>query len=119
LHSNDDDDGQIVGNNSFATAATLATYNNLSLLSVSPANPGQVLDFGRLLPPDNATPGFRYVVDAIPNGTGNYNLGLIVYDKNFTRIHEYRHVGRRLGADFFAVVNAGRITSGSRRSVIV
>lgn len=71
----------------FASAAVLATYNNLSLLASSPAYPGQVatrVDYFRL---DNATSGFKYTVDAIPNGTGNYNLGILVYDKNFTQVY--------------------------------
>ncbi|HKZ84495.1 MAG TPA: hypothetical protein VJ793_12640 [Anaerolineae bacterium] len=77
---------EVPGNNSFATAATLATYTSLSLLAVSPAPPGQVPTLDDYFRLDNATPGFKYTVDAIPNGTGNYNLGIIVYDNSFTAV---------------------------------
>jgi len=99
---------EIVGNNSFATAATLATYNNLSLLAISPAPPGPAPTLDDYFRLDNATPGFKYTVEAIPNGTGNYNLGLIVYDKNFTPVLTDTNTldGVSARVELFAVANA-------------
>jgi hypothetical protein len=73
-----------LGNNSFASAAILASYSNLTLAQGNKDQ--QVLtedDYFRL---DNAIAGLVYIVDAIPVGAGNYNLGLVVYNSSFTPI---------------------------------
>ncbi len=66
-------------------AVALADYGNLAL--VSPGAPGQErpvhTDWFRL---DNAQIGALYTVEALPNRTTNYNLGLIVYDSDLNPI---------------------------------
>ncbi|MFN3762584.1 MAG: hypothetical protein ACK4WK_05200 [Anaerolineae bacterium] len=71
-------------NQSFSTAAILANYTGLALVQGVPGeakNPSE--DYFRL---DNAVPGWTYEVDAVPDGVGNYNLGIIVYDAAQTPI---------------------------------
>ncbi|MGC9397656.1 MAG: hypothetical protein ACP5HM_00795 [Anaerolineae bacterium] len=69
------------GNHDFFTAATLAEYTGQSL--VGDGTPSQLLetqpDFYRL---DNASVGTQYTVRALPDKTTNYNLGIVVYDRN-------------------------------------
>lgn len=66
-------------------AVPLADYGNLAL--VADGAPGDELpvhrDWFRL---DNAVVGGAYTVEAIPNRTVNYNLGIIVYDANLNPI---------------------------------
>jgi len=72
------------GINSFSTAAILADYNGLALVQGNrgdAVNPEE--DYFRL---DNAVMGWTYEVYAIPDGLGNYNLGIIVYDASYTPI---------------------------------
>ncbi len=74
----------IPGNNSFDTAAILADYTGLALVQGVPGeakNPTE--DYFRL---DNAVVGWTYEVIAAPDGLGNYNLGIIVYDATRTPI---------------------------------
>ena len=70
--------------NSFSTAAMLADYSNLALVE---GGQGEALpsenDYFRL---NNAVPDWKYRVQAIPDSTGNYNLGLIAYDSNYQAI---------------------------------
>jgi hypothetical protein len=72
------------GINSFATAAILADYTGLALVT---GNIGDNVtpheDYFRL---DNATPGWTYRVTASPRTFGNYNLGMIAYDSSLTPI---------------------------------
>ena len=71
-------------NNSFATAAILADYTGLALVQGvlgEAKNPTE--DYFRL---DNAVLGWTYEVVAAPDGLGNYNLGIIVYDAAQTPI---------------------------------
>ncbi len=72
------------GINSFATAAILADYEGLALAS---GNRGAEVppeeDYFRL---DNAIVGYTYEVEAIPDGLGNYNLGIIVYNASYTPV---------------------------------
>jgi hypothetical protein len=75
----------VVGNYSFATAVDLINvFNNLSL---APGNLGQVVtvntQYFRL---PSAIVGMHYIVEGVPNGVGNYNLGIIVYDAAFTPV---------------------------------
>ncbi|MGB9872375.1 MAG: hypothetical protein ACPLYD_12015 [Anaerolineae bacterium] len=72
------------GINSFGTAAILADYTGLALVQ---GNKGDAVppeeDYFRL---DNAVVGWTYEVYAIPDGLGNYNLGIIAYDASYTPI---------------------------------
>ncbi len=73
------------GGNTFTTSHILASYYDLALVSGLPGqqhNPEQ--DYFRL---DNAIPGYRYVVSADPEGLGNYNLGIIIYNASYTPIY--------------------------------
>jgi hypothetical protein len=66
-----------VNNHSFQTAATLAPYTDQTLVTGAP---GEVLtpweDYYRL---DNALVNYRYTIQARPDFTNNYNLGMVVY----------------------------------------
>ncbi|MGC9469345.1 MAG: hypothetical protein ACP5HS_12190 [Anaerolineae bacterium] len=71
-------------NHSIDTAATIANYTGQSLLvGVGPHAEGSLVstqpDFYRL---DNASPGYKYTVQAKPDRTLNYNLGMIVYNRD-------------------------------------
>ncbi len=72
------------GINSFDDAAILANYTGLALAS---GNKGEEVnpeeDYFRL---DNATLHWSYAVQAVPDGVGNYNLAMIVYDHTRTPI---------------------------------
>jgi len=72
------------GINSFGNAAILADYYGLALAS---GNLGDDVvseeDYFRL---DNAIPGHTYDVRAVPDGLGNYNLGIVVYDAGYTPV---------------------------------
>ncbi len=68
------------GINSFDDAAILANYSGLALASGNKGdqvNPEE--DYFRL---DNATLHWSYAVQAVPDGVGNYNLAMIIYDSN-------------------------------------
>ncbi|HEY75693.1 MAG TPA: hypothetical protein G4O00_05865 [Thermoflexia bacterium] len=66
------------GINSFDDAAILADYEDLALVTGNKGderNPEE--DYFRL---DNAVPNWTYYVEAVPDGVGNYNLGIVVYN---------------------------------------
>jgi hypothetical protein len=67
-------------NHDFSTNIQLANYTNLSLVPAT-GTPGEVVpttpDFYRL---DNAVPGALYTIQAKPDRTINYNLGIRVYN---------------------------------------
>ncbi|MCD6344647.1 MAG: hypothetical protein J7M17_03465 [Anaerolineae bacterium] len=68
----------------FAHAATLADYNDLALVTGNQGDDRHPeKDYFRL---NNAVPGWKYRVQAIPDGVGNYNLGIIAYDSNYQAI---------------------------------
>ncbi len=71
------------GINSFDTAANLANYSGLALVAGPPGPRVAEEDYFVL---GSATPGFSYQVEAVPDGAGNYNLGLIVYDQDHRAI---------------------------------
>jgi len=64
-----------------------ATPPGRSGLALAPGNRDQHVtakdDWFRL---DNTTPGATYQIEAIPEATNNYNLGLIIYDSSLTAI---------------------------------
>jgi len=68
-------------NHTLDTAATIANYTDQTL--VPNGDPGAQLvtrpDFYRL---DNAAVGYRYTIQAKPDWTTNYNLGIIVYNRD-------------------------------------
>jgi hypothetical protein len=68
------------GNHSFEQAAGIANYEDQALVE-GPKNSLRtaLADYYRL---DNASPQTKYTVQAKPNWTTNYNLGIIVYNKN-------------------------------------
>ncbi len=67
-------------NHSFAQAAGIANYTDQALVSgpMDGVDTTQA-DYYRL---DNASPQTKYTVQAKPDWTTNYNLGIIVYDSN-------------------------------------
>lgn len=67
-------------NHSFAQSAGIANYTDQALVSGVEDGVGTTQsDFYRL---DNAIPQTKYTVQAKPDWTTNYNLGMIVYDKD-------------------------------------
>ncbi len=77
-----------IGNHTYDTAAQLSNYTEQTLTEGT-GYPTQTVaaqtweDFYRL---DNANLNHRYTVKAVPDKTVNYDLGIIVYDKNRTPI---------------------------------
>lgn len=76
-------------NDSFPEAASIANYADQTLVGTGDetlpkgsSHPTRS-DFYRL---DNATIDFSYTVSALPDRTTNYDLGIIVYDNNYTAI---------------------------------
>jgi hypothetical protein len=66
-----------LNNSSRTTAATLAPYSGLALVEGDPGdNRTTRSSWFRL---DNATIGSTYKVEAVPDRTNNYNLGIVVY----------------------------------------
>jgi len=82
-------DGLDNTNTSSANAAQLGNYNNLALVAETNVPSGEERkrtthsDWFRL---DNAKIGSIYEVEAAPDQTTNYNLGIIVYDASLTPI---------------------------------
>ncbi len=70
-------------------ATTLSSYDNLALIEETEVPPGEQRevavheDWFRL---DNAQVGARYEVEAVPDRTRNYNLGVIVYRDDYTEL---------------------------------
>ncbi|MFO7743449.1 MAG: hypothetical protein R6X31_14175 [Anaerolineae bacterium] len=70
-------------------AVTLANYDDLALVAKTTVPEGQEkevpvhTDWFRL---DNAQVGAVYTVEALPNRTTNYSLGIVVYDRDLTKI---------------------------------
>lgn len=77
-----------LGNNhDFDHAADLANYNNLALAHGDvPTDPIQVMSDEDYFQLTNATPGRTYEIEVDPDGAGNYNLGIVVYDASETPI---------------------------------
>lgn len=70
-------------------ATTLSSYDNLALIDNTDVPQGEQRevsvhdDWFRL---DNAQVGAAYYVEAVPDRTRNYNLGIIVYDKDYVEV---------------------------------
>ncbi|MFW6082904.1 MAG: hypothetical protein ACOC8C_02500 [Chloroflexota bacterium] len=70
-------------------ATALSSYDNLALIENTNVPGGQERevavheDWFRL---DNAQVGALYQVEAVPDRTRNYNLGIIVYDKDYVEV---------------------------------
>jgi hypothetical protein len=77
-----------LGNNhSFEHAVSLGDYRNLALAHGDvPTDPIQVTPDEDYFVLHNAIPGYLYEVQADPDGTGNYNLGIVVYNASRTPI---------------------------------
>ncbi len=68
----------------FSNAAVLASYATLVL---APGNKGQqVQAYDQYFRLDNTVPDALYKIEAVPNSTSNYNLGIIAYDSTLTPI---------------------------------
>jgi len=72
-------------------ATTLSSYDGLALIAETDVPEGEEVevavheDWFRL---DNADIGAEYTVEAIPDRTRNYNLGIIVYDLNVNPVED-------------------------------
>ena len=66
-------------NHSFAQAASIANYTGQALVAGMRMMTTPQADYYRL---DNANPQTQYTVQARPDWTTNYNLGIIVYNKD-------------------------------------
>ncbi|HJW83236.1 MAG TPA: hypothetical protein VJ754_02925, partial [Anaerolineae bacterium] len=75
----------VTNNFSFATAASLAPYNNLTLLPSNappPLTTTVQMQYFRV----DALVGYHYLVSAIPNSLSTYNLNIIVYNSSQTPV---------------------------------
>ena len=98
-------------NDSFDTATNIAPYTGQSLLDIS-GTAGQTTtvsiptrsDFFRL---DNALTNYKYTIQAQPDRTTNYNLGIIVYDKNRTPIYTDTNTSSYSANIIFEATEAG------------
>ncbi|MBN2002146.1 MAG: hypothetical protein JXA21_02215 [Anaerolineae bacterium] len=103
-------DSTPTGNHDFGTAAMISNYVDQSLLTISPAPPTTVAnvpvqpDFYRI---DNALINYRYTIQAIPDFTTNYNLGIIVYDGNYTAIFTDTDTSNNSATASFVAFNQG------------
>lgn len=75
-------------NITFTTAAPLASYAGLALAPANvPAQSVPVAAYDHYFILSNASPGVNYTVSAIPDGLGNYNLGMIIYNASSAPIY--------------------------------
>jgi hypothetical protein len=74
----------LAGHHDFDNAASLADYNNLVLVVGNKDQTVETKEYYFQL--NNTKVGSTYKVEALPNKTTNYNLGIIVYDVNRTPI---------------------------------
>ena len=115
-------------NHSFAQAAGIANYTDQALATGSEDDlvPTQS-DFYRL---DNASPQTQYTIQARPDWTTNYNLGIIVYDKDRVPIitdtntfdNNYATVvliAEEQGPYFFEVFQVSEQCSGHTYSLVI
>lgn len=72
-------------NHSFASAAILSNYDDLALAYGDQF--AQAVAFEDYFVLNSASPNVTYTVQAIPDGVGNYNLGMIVYDVSHTAVY--------------------------------
>ncbi len=69
---------------SFSNPAVFAAY---AALVLAPGNQGQqVQAYDQYFRLNNIVPDALYKIEAVPNSTNNYNLGIIAYDNTFTPI---------------------------------
>ena len=70
--------------NDFGNPATLGPYFDLSLVGDigQYSIPNSKSPFTETFRLDNAVVGATYKIEAVPNQSSNYNLGIIVYDRN-------------------------------------
>ncbi|HNT76226.1 MAG TPA: hypothetical protein PKH77_14515 [Anaerolineae bacterium] len=95
-------------NQTLDTAAILAPYIGQSLLSASPALTNSVVqarsDFYRL---DNASRNYKYTVQARATNTNNYNLGIVVYDRERRPIYTDTELSTNTAIVTFEAFNEG------------
>jgi len=100
-------------NHTLAQAASLANYSGQSLLNVSgsttvpPTDTANIpvrSDFYRL---DNANINYQYTIQAKPDRTLNYNLGIIVYDRTQTPILTDTETFNNSASVTFEALNTG------------
>jgi hypothetical protein len=120
-----------LNNRTFGTAATIANYTDQSLVNGFPNN--QVTpweDYYRL---DNAAVGYRYTVQAKPDWTTNYNLGMVVYVQSAPGVYtpiitdtdtidysaNVSFVATSVGPYFFRVFQISEQCSGHTYSLIL
>jgi hypothetical protein len=75
----------VTNNFSFATAAALSPYNNLSLLPPDTPPPITITLPTQYFQVD-AVQGFHYLVSAVPNSLSTYNLSIVVYNSSQTPV---------------------------------
>ncbi|MBN2002843.1 MAG: hypothetical protein JXA21_05760 [Anaerolineae bacterium] len=104
-------DSAPTGNHSIDTAAIVANYIGQSLLDVAGPVPPTTSasiptrsDFYRL---DNALVNYRYTIQALPEYTNNYNLGIIVYDNSQRPIYTDTDTSTNSATISFIPNNAG------------
>lgn len=104
-------DAAPTGNISFETAISVAPYTGQSLLdrtnAVPPTNTPNIptrSDFFRL---DNALVNYKYTIQAKPDRTTNYNLGIIVYDGEHKPVYTDTDTSSYSASITFEALNEG------------
>ncbi len=97
------------GNTTIQTAAAVANYTGQSLVEDVnvPGNPVQATthsDFYRL---DNALVNYRYTLQAKPDRTTNYNLGIIIYNRDRQAIYTDTDTSNYQASIAFEATNEG------------
>ncbi len=101
------------GNNSINNAAFIADYYGQSLLNVEgsttvpPTTTASIpvrSDFYRL---DNAKTNYKYTIQAKPDRTLNYNLGIVVYDREQTPVYTDTDTSSNSASVTFEALNSG------------
>jgi hypothetical protein len=91
-------------------AVTLSNYDNLALIAETDVPPGEERDvevhedWFRL---DNADVDALYSVEALPNRTTNYNMGIVVYDRSYEEVTRDADALDNSAEVTFAAENAG------------
>jgi hypothetical protein len=99
-----------LNNYTYQSAAQLSPYSGLTLFDHVvnvPTSTVQAATVSNWFQLASALPNTEYIVTATPDGVGNYNLGMIVYDATLTPIYTDTDVISNYSATFDGMLPAG------------